>query len=127
MPFTFCILTSLLLTQILSMRRPDVNRQPTKRKKLNDCIFENKFYFTSVAVMQLWEQGKVRLDDSISALLPAYNLQQQYEETVPITVRSLLTHSSGLPREADYPYWSAPDFNFPTEKEVNDSLGRQLT
>ena len=83
--------------------------------------------FTSVAVMQLWEQGKVRLDDSISALLPAYNLKQQYEETVPITVRSLLTHSSGLPREADYPYWSAPDFNFPTEKEVNDSLGRQRT
>ena len=83
--------------------------------------------FTSVAVMQLWEQGKVRLDDSISALLPAYNLKQQYEETVPITVRSLLTHSSGLPREADYPYWSAPDFNFPTEKEVNDSLGRQGT
>src|SRR6266404_6137600 len=26
--------------------------------------------FTSVAVMQLWEQGKLRLDDSISSLLP---------------------------------------------------------
>ena len=83
--------------------------------------------FTSVAVMQLWEQGKLRLDDSISALLPGYNLNQQYEETVPITIRSLLTHSSGLPREADYPYWSAPDFNFPTEKEVNDKLKEQKT
>src|SRR6478735_1733671 len=83
--------------------------------------------FTSVAVMQLWEEGKLRLDDSISSLLPGYNLKQQYAETVPITVRSLLTHSSGLPREAAYPYWSAPDFNFPTEKEVNESLGGQQT
>jgi len=83
--------------------------------------------FTSVAAMQLWEEGKLRLDDSISALLPGYNLKQQYEETVPITVRSLLTHSSGLPREAAWPYWSAPDFNFPTEKEVTEKLGGQQT
>lgn len=83
--------------------------------------------FTSVAVMQLWEQGKLRLDDSINAVLPGYNLKQQYDETVPITIRSLLTHSSGLPRESDYPYWSAPGFNFPTEKEVNDKLKDQKT
>src|SRR5262245_60399170 len=49
--------------------------------------------FTSVAVMQLWEQGKLRLDDSIGALVPGYHLTQQYDETVPITIRSLLTHS----------------------------------
>src|SRR5580765_7071628 len=51
--------------------------------------------FTSVAVMQLWEDRKLRLDDSINSLLPGFNLKQQYAETVPITVRSLLTHSSG--------------------------------
>ncbi len=83
--------------------------------------------FTSVAVMQLWESGELRLDDSISALLPGYNLKQQYAESVPITIRSLLTHSSGLPREAAYPYWSAPDFNFPTEKEIREKLGGQQT
>jgi CubicO group peptidase (beta-lactamase class C family) len=83
--------------------------------------------FTSVAIMQLWEEGKLRLDDSIGALLPDYNLKQQYMETVPITIRSLLTHSSGLPREAAYPYWSAPEFPFPTEKEIHQKLGGQLT
>jgi len=56
--------------------------------------------FTSVAIMQLWEQGRLRLDDSIKAVLPGYHLKQQYAETVPVTIRSLLTHSSGLPREA---------------------------
>jgi CubicO group peptidase (beta-lactamase class C family) len=83
--------------------------------------------FTSVALMSLWEEGKVRLDDSIGALLPSFNLKQNYQETVPITVRSLLTHSSGLPREADYAYWSAPDFYFPTEAEMNAKLGKQQT
>src|SRR5436190_14034661 len=82
--------------------------------------------FTSVAIMGLWEQGKLRLDDSVSALLPSFDLKQQYSETVPITIRSLLTHSSGLPREADYPYWSEP-FYFPTEKEMNSKLREEQT
>jgi CubicO group peptidase (beta-lactamase class C family) len=83
--------------------------------------------FTSIAVMQLVEQGKIHLDDSISADLPSFNLKQQYPESGPITIRSLLSHSSGLPRESEYPYWSAPDFNFPTEKQVTDKLGSQQT
>ena len=83
--------------------------------------------FTSIAIMQLVEQGRVRLDDSIKAVLPSFNLVQQYPESGPITIRSLLSHSSGLPRESDYPYWSAPDFNFPTEKQVKEKLGSQKT
>ncbi len=83
--------------------------------------------FTAVSIMQLWEQGKIRLDDSINALLPQYNLKQQYAETVPISIRSLLTHSSGLPREAAYPYWSSPEFYFPTVKEMNEKLASQQT
>ena len=83
--------------------------------------------FTSVAVMQLWEEGKLRLDDSLAAILHSFNLKQQYSESVPVTIRSLLTHSSGLPREAAFAYWSAPDFNFPTEKELNEKLIQQQT
>jgi CubicO group peptidase (beta-lactamase class C family) len=83
--------------------------------------------FTSIAVMQLVEEGKLRLDDSINAVLPAYSLQQQYAESGPITIRSLLTHSSGLPREAAYPYWTGPDFPFPSTKEVVSKLGTQKT
>jgi CubicO group peptidase (beta-lactamase class C family) len=83
--------------------------------------------FTSIAVMQLVEQGKIRLDDSIRSDLPSFDLTQQYPESGPITIRSLLTHSSGLPRESDFPYWSAPDFAFPTEKQVQEKLGTQTT
>jgi CubicO group peptidase (beta-lactamase class C family) len=38
-----------------------------------------------------------------------------------------LTHSAGLPREADYPYWSGPEFDFPTKDEVIERLSDQET
>jgi len=70
--------------------------------------------FTSVAIMRLRDAGKLRLDDLVAEHLSWFNLQQQYPDTGPITIRSLLTHSSGIPRESDYPYWNGPDFPFPT-------------
>ncbi len=83
--------------------------------------------FTAIAIMQLYEQGKLRLDDTVETLLPGYNLKQQFAGSGPVTVRSLLTHSSGLPREADYPYWTGPDFPFPTDQQVMSRLGQQET
>ena len=83
--------------------------------------------FTSVAIMQLRDAGKLRLDDLVSDHLPWFNLQQQYPDTGPITIRSLLTHSSGLPRESDYPYWTGPDFPFPSSEQVKAKLGTQKT
>ncbi|MEA2077535.1 MAG: serine hydrolase domain-containing protein, partial [Candidatus Marinimicrobia bacterium] len=53
--------------------------------------------FTSVAIMKLYDEGKLRLDDEIGDLLPWYDLKQQYPDSGPITVRSIMTHSSGLP------------------------------
>ena len=76
--------------------------------------------FTSVAIMKLYDEGKLRLDDQLSELLPYYDLKQQFPESGPITVRTLLTHSSGLPREAGYPYWTGPDFPFPSTEEIDD-------
>ncbi|HET7180381.1 MAG TPA: serine hydrolase domain-containing protein [Chryseosolibacter sp.] len=83
--------------------------------------------FTSIAIMQLYEQGKLRLDDSIQVVLPEFNIRQQFADSGPITIRSLLTHSSGLPRESDFPYWTGPDYKFPTRKQVTEKLDEQET
>lgn len=83
--------------------------------------------FTSIAIMQLYDQGKLRLDDSVSVYLPKYNLKQQFKTSGPVTIRGLLTHSSGLPRESEYPYWTGPDFPFPTQQQITDKLGSQQT
>lgn len=64
---------------------------------------------TSVAVMILFEEGKLLLDDPVSKYIPAFKKQQVLDKfnpadttwtTVPakseITIRQLLTHTSGL-------------------------------
>jgi len=83
--------------------------------------------FTSVAIMKLYDEGKLRLDDELKDVLPWFKLKQQFSDSGPITIRSLLTHSSGLPRQSDVPYWSAPDFSFPTVEEMKKALMSQET
>lgn len=46
--------------------------------------------FTSTAILQLKEKGKLKLDDTLCRHLPAFPYPQ-------ITIRHLLTHTSGLP------------------------------
>jgi len=83
--------------------------------------------FTAVAIMKLYDEGKLRLDDLVCDLLPWYNLEQKYSESGPITIRTLLTHSSGLPREANFPYWTGPDFPFPSIEQIKAELSQQET
>lgn len=81
--------------------------------------------FTSVALMQQFEAGKVRLDEPITTYLPWAKLKESGDESVPITLRGILTHSAGLPRESDYPYWTGPDFPFPTREQIRETFPSQ--
>jgi CubicO group peptidase (beta-lactamase class C family) len=52
---------------------------------------------TAVAVMMLHEQGKLSLDDPVSKHIPELaGLKTADGRTVPITIKHLLTHTSGL-------------------------------
>lgn len=83
--------------------------------------------FTSIAVLQLRDAGELALADPVGDHLPWFDITQAFPEGPPVTVWGLLTHSSGLPRESDYPYWSAPSFEFPTREEVRARLAEQET
>jgi CubicO group peptidase (beta-lactamase class C family) len=65
--------------------------------------------FTATAIMQLREAGKLQLDDPVSKHLPWFRIRPASPDDPPVTVEELLTHSSGLPREAG-PHWSTRDF-----------------
>lgn len=57
---------------------------------------------TSVAVMMLYEEGKIKLDDPVSKYIPqfkgvkVYNKSGNEDTKRPVTVRDLLRHTSGL-------------------------------
>lgn len=71
--------------------------------------------FTATAVMQLREQGKLTLDDPVSKHLAWFAVQKSRDDDPPITIEELLTHASGLPREAG-DHWVT--FEFPTREQV---------
>jgi CubicO group peptidase (beta-lactamase class C family) len=81
--------------------------------------------FTSISIMQLWEQGKLRLDDSLSKHISWFNLKDKYPDAPEITIQGVLTHSSGLPREAAFSYWTGPSFPFPTREQIIKRLSDQ--
>lgn len=53
--------------------------------------------FTSIAVMQLWEQGLVDLDAPANDYLRAFQLTPAEMDWRPATLRHLLTHTAGIP------------------------------
>ena len=81
--------------------------------------------FTAVSVMQLRDKKKLTLRDAVRDHLDWFDIKQPFENSGPVTIEGLLTHSSGLPRESDTPYWMAPDFPFPTREEMIEKLPGQ--
>ena len=71
--------------------------------------------FTATAIMQLRGQGKLRLDDPVSKHLSWFTVKPADPDDPPITIEELLTHSSGLPREAGS-HWTT--FDFPTKEQL---------
>ena len=102
----------------------------TGRPAAPDTIYSicsNSKLFTSIGVMQLRDAGRLRLDDELSRHLEWFNIEDAHHGDEPITIRRILTHSSGLPRESDYPYWTDPGFPFPTHEEIVDRIDDQTT
>ncbi len=104
----------------------DVDKKVAMQPETIFSICSISKLFTSIAIMKLWEQGTLRLDDSLPALLTDFTIKQQYAETVPITVHSMLTHSSGLWRDADSS-WNEPNFYFQTTEELKKSVIEKQT
>ncbi len=62
-----------------------------------DCASLTKVVVTATAIMQLWEQGKFRMNDPVAKYLPEFGQNGKQD----ITVRQLLVHYSGLAPDLD--------------------------
>jgi CubicO group peptidase (beta-lactamase class C family) len=92
----------------IPLRRDDIFRIASQSKAI-----------TALAVMMLWEEGHFQLDDPIARYIPEFEdatvltsfeasdtTWQGEPATRPITIRHLLTHTSGL----DYAAIGSPEF-----------------
>jgi CubicO group peptidase (beta-lactamase class C family) len=115
----------LLATGAFGLANPETGA-PARPDTLYSICSISKL-FTSIAVLQLRDAGKVRLGNPVTAYLPWMDIQDVHPNDEGMTVRGLLTHSSGLPRESDYPYWTGEGFPFPTHDEIVACVGEQQT
>ncbi len=82
---------------------------PVKEAMAADTIFDiaslTKIVATTSGMMKLVEQGRVKIDDPVTAYLPEFQ-----RGVSPITVRDLMTHFSGLRPDLDIdPPWGGYD------------------
>lgn len=55
--------------------------------------------FTSTAAVQLVEQGRLDLDAPLATYVPDFSLRSRFSNAAPITLRSIMTHHSGIPSD----------------------------
>ena len=75
--------------------------QPRREAMTPDTVFDcaslTKVIATTTAIMQLWEQGKFRMNDPVAKYLPEFAQNDKQD----ITIRQLLVHYSGLPEDLE--------------------------
>lgn len=86
--------------------------------------------YMAVAILKLYEQGKIKLDEKITTYLPK-NISSKVTDAEKITVRMLLNHTSGVPEYIDNPNYVSyllqhPLHTFTTMDYLNYIDGRPL-
>ena len=90
----------------IGYRRLVPRKLPMRLDTIFDLASVTKVVATTTAVMQLFEEGKIRLDDPVSDYWPEFSANGKGN----ITVREVLTHYSGLPPDLDLSTdWSGYD------------------
>ena len=80
--------------------------------------------FTAVALMQLYEEGKVDLDKPVNEYVHDFQIRQRFPESAPVTLRAVLTHHAGIPSDIFLEKFSKKPEDFNT---VLDYLNTQYT
>ena len=63
--------------------------------------------FTVMATLQLAEQGKIEIDQPLKRYLPEFSVKTRFTKAHPITLRSIMTHHSGLPSDVAKGMWTS--------------------
>ena len=75
--------------------------EPKRAPMTEDTVFDmasmTKVLATSAAAMELYQQGRFRLNDPVAKYLPEFAANGKQD----ITIRQLMTHYSGLPPDVD--------------------------
>lgn len=78
--------------------------------------------FTAIAIFQLIEQGKIELTDSVSKYLPWFKGENEKGKLEDITIKELLSHTSGIWRDGNTPHWFSGEFPGTLQPILSEAL-----
>jgi uncharacterized protein YbbC (DUF1343 family)/CubicO group peptidase (beta-lactamase class C family) len=88
---------SVVYRRAIGYRRLVPRKLPARMDTMYDMASCTKVVATTTAIMQLFQEGKIRLDDPVAEYWPEFAANGKQN----ITVRELMTHYSGLPPDLD--------------------------
>tara|TARA_B100000029_G_scaffold454386_1_gene480868 strand:+ start:72 stop:1544 length:1473 start_codon:yes stop_codon:yes gene_type:complete len=98
-------------------------KKPTTPDTLYRIASHSKL-FTAISIMRLRDEGHLQLDDPVKKHLPWFQLKGLDKNAPTVTIRHLMTHSSGIPREGgDQLLWT--NFQFPTTETIMRHIKNQ--
>jgi CubicO group peptidase (beta-lactamase class C family) len=80
--------------------------------------------FTATAIMKLYHEDKLSIDDRISKYLPWFTSEKD-KNLQHIRIRHLLTHSSGMSRDGKTAHWRT--YEFPELKAIKDQVNEGIS
>lgn len=90
-----------------------------RKSKLTDQhlfrIASHSKLFTATAIMMLYHEGKLSIDDKVSKYIPWFQSAED-KQLEHIRIQHLLTHSSGITRDGNTAHWFTNEF--PTIEEI---------
>ncbi|NHJ46745.1 MAG: beta-lactamase family protein [Asgard group archaeon] len=99
-----------------------------KKIKLTDQhlfrIASHSKLFTATAIMKLYHENKLSIDDRVSKYLPWFASDKD-EKLQQIRIHHLLTHSSGMSRDGKLAQWTI--HKFPEIDEIKEQVKKGLT
>jgi len=98
-----------------------------KKIKLTDHhlfrIASHSKLFTATAIMMLYHEGKLSIDDKISKYLPWVQSAKD-KQLEHIRIQHLLTHSSGITRDGNTAHWF--NYEFPTLEKIKSQFQEKI-
>src|SRR6185503_10858280 len=101
----------------------DIKKQRKATTQTCYRIASNSKVFTAICIMQLVNKKKLALNDPISKHLPWFKSDKQ-RALQKVTIRDLLSHSSGLIREGYTHQWD--NVQFATKQEIKRFVKKGL-
>ena len=87
-------------------------------------LASNTKQFTAIGILKLRDEKRLTLNDPAEKYIPWINeIDNPFPNAPKITIKHLLTHTSGLPRDSAFP--NGNDNKFPTLEELKNALPHQ--